>query len=301
MKVVIYFDEPGVYDYPLNYPIYKQAYKDLVGMLNNRGIEVYFARAFETYKGDGVFSKSWQYDDNDELVESGEVKADVLYDKGAEDTFVATDVEAINMRDLNILCSDKLKTYELFSDISPATFMVNNAEELSEKLNEISSQKVVLKPNQGFGGSDVRILEKSDVKPDELEYPVLIQQFLDTSEGISELVDGPHDLRLLIVNGEIIASLIREPKEGSLVANIAQGGKLKFIPVPLLPESAFEIFKKVDKELERFGKRVYSADMVCSEGKFYLLELNSRPGINPLYRGIEAERFLTKLSEAIAS
>jgi D-alanine-D-alanine ligase-like ATP-grasp enzyme len=89
-----------------------------------------------------------------------------------------------------------------------------------------------------------------------------------------------HDLRLVFVNDKLIYSYIREPKDGSYLANLAQGGKLIIVPKSKLPKALNPIVKYINETLSSFKNRIYAIDFMFDEkGKPWIVELNSMPGL----------------------
>lgn len=301
MNLAIYFDEPGAEDYPFSQKDYKFAYRELVQKLNENGINTVIARGFDTYMGTGKFSKGWVFDDEGELQEVDAFEVDLVLDRGAEDTFKATDVKAVNNREFNELCADKTKTYELFSDLCAYSAAVNDRASFLRELETIDGDKVVIKPLSGFGGRGVQILDKQDARQQAgtLEYPQLMQKYIDTTGGIRGVVDGPHDLRIVVFSGNPVLAMVRQPAEGSLIANVALGGTLTYKDLSSIPESAMELVKTIDQRLEDYGTRAYSIDMAFEGENVFLIELNSRPGLNSSNKGKEAVLFQDELVKTL--
>jgi D-alanine-D-alanine ligase-like ATP-grasp enzyme len=89
-----------------------------------------------------------------------------------------------------------------------------------------------------------------------------------------------HDLRLVFVNDKLIYSYIREPQDGSYLANLAQGGSLKIVPKNKLPKSLEPIISHAKELFETFNPRIYSIDFMFDEKKQpWVVELNSMPGL----------------------
>lgn len=186
------------------------------------------------------------------------------------------EVKVLNDPEVAELCQDKLKTYREFKNMMSETEKAseNNIRDMLSRNN-----KVVLKPRYGSGGHGIKKAETfSDIENCDLK-DYLVQEFIDT-EGIEEFgVDGPHDLRMLLVNGELINSYIRTPDNG-FRSNVDQGGHVEYVDIENLPESAKDIASSVVKKMEDYRPYVISVDvMFDSENRPHLVELNSQPGI----------------------
>jgi glutathione synthase/RimK-type ligase-like ATP-grasp enzyme len=127
----------------------------------------------------------------------------------------------------------------------------------------------------------------------------VVQEFIDSSSGIHGLVDGVHDLRLYRIDGETVLGSVRTPAKGSLIANTNQGGTIAFFPVADLPEEALNIADIIDKKFEKYGSRYYSIDLIKGSKKWYVLEVNDRPGVPALYQSPDVDRFHNQLANCI--
>lgn len=194
-----------------------------------------------------------------------------LKEKIAEETKIVNDVE------LEELCKDKLKTYETFPKYVPETRKASK-HNLIEMLEE--NKKVVFKPRYGFAGEGVHIIESVEEfeEPEKVDNYIL-QEFIET-EGIQELgVEGPHDLRTIVIDGEIQdGNYVRVPDEG-LISNISRGGDQVYVDKDELPEEIVEIIDDMRSEFECFQPAIFSVDfMLDNNGRPWIVELNSKPG-----------------------
>ena len=107
----------------------------------------------------------------------------------------------------------------------------------------------------------------------------MVQEFLDSSVGIPGITDGMHDLRITVINGKPINSFLRVPKEGSYLANIAQGGSGTSIDLKQIPKEVINLVYRIDEKVKKYFPAIYAADFIHSDKGYKLLELNSRPGV----------------------
>ncbi len=293
-KIAVFFRKPGAKDYPFTKKGYLEAYQELDKQIRKRGAELYITRDNSTYLGNGKFTKSWQFKEN-KIVETGEITADHIYDKGE---FQSDEkVPVLNNKFINEVCTDKWKTYQLFKDFCPVTFLVQNENELTEALKNIPSDKKVIKPLDGEEGRGVFIGNDTYIKSCEYKFPLLAQEFLDTSSGIPNVYIGMHDLRVVFMNGEIIYAFYRTPPEGALIANLAQGGSLKVIAKKDIPAEIFEITKIIQKNFK--NDYCFGVDIGFVNGKPKIIELNSRVALFSPKRGEEFQMFIEKLAELL--
>ena len=101
---------------------------------------------------------------------------------------------------------------------------------------------------------------------------------MDCSAGVSGIVEGPHDIRLIVMNGEVKLSYLRTPKPGTLLANVAQGGGFRVLAVKDLPAEAVRLAQEVDAIFSSYSPRLVAVDFMFQAGKPYVTEINTRPG-----------------------
>jgi glutathione synthase/RimK-type ligase-like ATP-grasp enzyme len=280
--IAIYFSNPHPMGYPFDLLHYLETYNWLVKDMEALGAKAYIVRG-ASYQGKGVFSHGWEFVD-DKLVEVNEsIHATVIYNKGKGSALsTVKDCKIINHAELDDMCVDKIRTVETFPSISPATFIANSYEEYQNLSQDFGEEEyVVLKKNYLAGGDGIYILPKNMVN--ESLYndwsDLLIQEFLDSEVGIPGIVEGLHDLRVTLVNGEPTNALIRIPQEGKLLANISQGGTGITIHLSQVPQEVFELLKVIDDKLAKFSPSIYAADFMNTSKGYRLIELNSRPGL----------------------
>jgi len=185
----------------------------------------------------------------------------------------------INKLELNELCTNKWETYKLFPDISPKSVLVTSNSDIG-KVRTLPSTMVVSKPLRGFGGTEIRVLEKSTFQPN-IDGPLLVQEFIETKKGIPGITKKRHDLRILMLNAIPFHSIIRTPEAGSFLSNMAQGGKVTVVPIDSLPNKVIQIIETVSDTLSKFFPALYSIDIMLDEtGTAFLTELNSRPALS---------------------
>ena len=158
--------------------------------------------------------------------------------------------------------------------------------------------RVVVKIADGFGGEGVYIGAKSEVitEASNAKFPVLVQEFLDTSMGIPGGEQGVHDVRTIVCEGNIIGLSVRKARPGSLLSNVHQGGTLSSLSLNELPPKLVQLVGAIDYMLPQIP-RFYSADFVFSEKGWKLIELNDYVGLTPIIDGPESANFLARLTQ----
>jgi glutathione synthase/RimK-type ligase-like ATP-grasp enzyme len=140
----------------------------------------------------------------------------------------------------------------------------------------------VFKPVKGAEGIGVSIERKSLFENPKapLDFPSLLSEFLDTSAGIPGIVDGIHDLRVALFDGEMIYSYVRTPPTGSMLANVALGGHWEMIDVSRLPQDVVDIAMQVDQRFKDIPHRFYGIDFVYTKDGPWIIEMNAELGLD---------------------
>ncbi|MFB6199311.1 MAG: RimK family alpha-L-glutamate ligase [Candidatus Nanohaloarchaea archaeon] len=262
------FDKEGV----------EEAYQFFSKEAESRDLQLYLAN-YKWYKG-GELEKAYVLEDGKWRVET-DVAVDIVFDKFVfnEETKklkkqIDREKEILNSPELEEICKDKLLSFKRFPELVPET---GNAERSRVKRFLEEDGKAVLKPRFDWGGQGVKVIESLEGFEGGEE---LVQRFIDSSSGIEELgIEGVHDLRFLVLNGEVQRVLLRTPDEG-FISNVNRGGSLQKVEAGKVPERAFEVVEKVDHELKSVGDRFYSVDLIFDEnGRPWVLELNSKPAL----------------------
>lgn len=148
-------------------------------------------------------------------------------DSVKDDVFIINSVQG--MREAN----NKLYT-AVFEDpnneIIPVTHVSKNKEYLIQMIEESPSDKMILKPLNGFGGSGVILIEKSAMG----NINSLLDFYISKSDGgsdyviLQEYIEGADqgDVRVLILNGIPIGAMRRIPGEKDHRSNVSAGGRV---------------------------------------------------------------------------
>lgn len=147
---------------------------------------------------------------------------------------VKDDVVVINsvqgMREAN----NKLYT-AVFEDpnneIIPVTHVSKNKDYLIKMIEESSSNKMILKPLNGFGGSGVILIEKTAMG----NINSLLDFYINKGDGTSdyvilqEYIEGAEkgDVRILLLNGLPIGAMRRVPGDKDHRSNVSAGGSVQ--------------------------------------------------------------------------
>lgn len=300
-RIGVFFDAPGYDDYPFDQDVYVTAYHEVAKGVEDRGARFHIVRGIGTFLGGNRFRGHWEFDGTSFVRNEGEIDLDLVYDKGY---FVGdAGTRLLNDPEMNRVCVDKRETARMFPDLSPKTTEVKDAGELKEVLARWTAPTVVVKPVDGAEAKGVVIGPKETVLAAPHAYPLLVQEYVDTSGGIPGIIDGVGDLRIILIDGEIALTYARKAKEGTLISNVSTGGtEIEVLPEDR-PKEAIDIALSVDAAFAPMSKhRVFCVDVARdASGKWYVIELNSKPGLSTRDYGATYPRYQDMLVDALVS
>lgn len=296
----VFFDDPREDGYPLDKEYYRTAYAELAETIASKGGELVVVRGQESYRGNNRFSHFWDLRDHTMKRHDEEIEVDLMYDKGH---FVHDPhARLLNDPEMDEICVNKWKTYEMFTEHCPFTAIIQSQKELHDALEAIQTELVVAKPLDGEEGHGVFIEPASAITAKIQTFPYLLQEFIDTSGGIPGIVEGTHDLRIICIGSEIVLCFVRTPPPGKLLANVAQGGRKIEIQIQDIPKEALLLHSEVESVFSRFKRRVYSIDCGRSkDGTWKIIELNSKPGATCRSEGKTNVHFQESLADILLS
>ena len=286
---------------PFSSDYYWQAYLDLLLALKARGLQAYFVTDNNSYLGYGLFRTAYTTDTKttiEGLTLHNNVQVDLVFDRGG---FIGRDVATINPAILQKIGMNKIEMYKHFADLQPDSVVCEKKTEVKAAFSAIDGDKVVVKEPEGCGGKQVYIGPKDKVLRQIPEsFPVLVQEFLDTSAGIPGYISGVHDVRISICGGEFIGFYVRSAKAGSYHSNVSRGGKMVFYDVEQIPPAVAEAARTVDAYFKDFP-RYYAVDFMFTPKGWKMLELNPYLALLPATDGPRAEQTLNKLADYLAA
>jgi glutathione synthase/RimK-type ligase-like ATP-grasp enzyme len=296
--IVIYCKSLELGADPFENDYYWEAYQDCVQELQARGVDAYFAAA-GTYLGNGVFSEAYTIEskstDTSNLIKHENVKADLVFDRGY---FPGRDVPMLNPLSMHKVGNSKIEIYKHFAKFQPMSVICNNREELHKAFEQITGDQVVVKEPEGSGGTFVYIGTRDEVnaKVADNRFPVLAQQFMDTSVGVPGLVEGRHDFRMIVCGGELVGCYLRTPKPGEYRANVSKGGTMTYLSVDDIPPAAASIAHEIDQQFKD-GPRYYSVDMANTPDGWRLIEVDSLLALHPTNVDTNLKYLMDKLAD----
>jgi len=267
------------------------------------GFNMYFVSGIERYLGDLRFRNPLYFDGKTFRHVKKTVTADAIFDRSGGVKFPPKEIDAkvLNCITFKKICWNKLKTYELIGKYVSKSYAVRSRKDLLAGLKKFSRNSlVVLKPARGLGGKGIIIAKKDKLKKRKLDKKLyILQKFIDTSSGIAGIVEGRHDLRIAIAEGKIVLAHVRTPRQGSFLANVAQGGTIKEVPLSKIPKKILQVVRAVQNKIDqKFNYPLYSIDFGISKNKVFIFEINDQIGF-PTGEMKNAEKFVDQILKSL--
>ncbi|MFT6849674.1 MAG: ribosomal protein S6--L-glutamate ligase [Sphingobacteriales bacterium] len=174
---------------------------------------------------------------------------------------------------------DKLRSLQILSRAGiaiPRTAFTDSSKSKGKALEHIGSAPVVIKLLEGTQGLGVVLAEtdkaaKSVVEAFEgLQARIIIQEFIKESKAA--------DIRVFIVEGEVVGAMKRQGKEGEFRSNLHRGGSAELIKLSRTEKSA------ALKAAKSMGLSIAGVDLLQSNRGPLILEVNSSPGLEGIER-----------------
>lgn len=188
-------------------------------------------------------------------------------DSVQKDTFIINSVEGLRKANNKLYPAS---FYDPKNEIIPATHVSKNKDYLKRVIEESETDKMILKPFDGYGGKGVIILEKDAkhnvnslldfyINQNDKHQYVILQEYIEGAEK--------GDVRVLMLNGEPIGAMKRVPSPDDLRSNIHIGGKaVKHV----LSKKEKEICSRIGQKLREDGLYFVGLDIINDK----LIEVN---------------------------
>ena len=155
----------------------------------------------------------------------------------------------------------------------PSTIFTQNIDEIKKFF--ALHKKVVLKPVHGFGGNDIYLLKKFNLK--------FVKNFIKKHDHIMcqkylpKISKG--DKRVFLINGEVVGAISRVPRKGSFLSNMSKGAR----PVSTkLTKIEKKLSKLVAKDLKK--QKIFFAGIDFIDQKLNGdINVTSPTGLKTLY------------------
>lgn len=265
--------------------IKRKIYRYFFEFGKQQGFDMFIASGKDGYLGNLKFKNALYYEKGAFKKHIGTIIADAILDRSGGLFFPPAEInkKVLNCLAFKKLCWDKNLTYTAIGKFMPKNFEVVDKKELLKYLKKFNSASLaVLKPARGMCGKDIFIQRPAKLSSVKLisKKKYVLQGFVDTSSGIKGITKSRHDLRIVIVEGKPVLAHIRTPKKGSFLANVAQGGKIKEIPIKKIPAQVLKTVKNIQKIIDKkYFYPLYSIDFgLDKKGKPFVFELNDQIG-----------------------
>ena len=169
---------------------------------------------------------------------------------------------------------DKLRSLQILSRAGvgmPKTAFTNSSRQENKVIRHIGNAPVVIKLLEGTQGLGVVLAETDKAATsvveafESLKTRIILQEFIEEAGGA--------DIRVFVVNDEIVGAMKRQGKEGEFRSNLHRGGSASVFKLSRV-EKATAL-----KAAKAMGLAIAGVDMIQSKRGPLVLEVNSSPGL----------------------
>ena len=168
--------------------------------------------------------------------------------------------------------SEKLYSAK-YQKYMPSTIFTQNIQEIRRFFKV--HKKVILKPIHSFGGNDIYLLKKFDLK--------FIIKFIKKhghivcQKYLSNISRG--DKRVFLINGKVMGAISRVPKKGSFLSNMSKGAKPKTVKLTIKERKVSKIIARDLKKEKIFFAGIDFIDQKLNGD----INVTSPTGLKTLY------------------
>lgn len=168
---------------------------------------------------------------------------------------------------------DKLRSMQLMAKAGvgiPKTLFARETAETEDVIEQVGGVPIIIKVARGTHGKGVVLAETKKAAEAVMQafyvegVSFLIQEFVKESAGT--------DIRAFVVNGKVVASMMRQSLDDDFRSNLHQGGSGTVIK---LTDEEKKIAQKAAKAM---GLSICGVDMMRSDRGPLVLEVNASPG-----------------------
>jgi glutathione synthase/RimK-type ligase-like ATP-grasp enzyme len=288
---------------------YNNAYAYFLEICNSNGLSAAFSTSSDII-GAGTCSSYWLYDKKAWRKVDRPAYSKLIFDKFYKTKnslplrkllFSSSSVKPFTSDRMHSLFSDKLKTYDELQEFTIPTVIIEEGskDSIERALKELAVLKgrhpneadfadpLVLKDRFGAGGNNIHKIAENvpeaifNIMNKNKHISFVLQPFMRFESGYS--YHDPKkstDIRLIYHRGEIVQTYVREAKEGDFRCNEHQGGTLTYTSLKSIPAEIIKLSQKISQSLKDKDSLFALDFIVSNDGNVYLLEGNSRPGID---------------------
>jgi len=169
---------------------------------------------------------------------------------------------------------DKLRALQLLAAEGiglPVTGFARSTKDIDGLISVVGDAPVIIKLLEGTQGVGVVLAETHKAAESvitafrQLDANILVQEFIKEAEG--------SDIRAFVVDGKVVASMMRKAAKGEFRSNLHRGGTATTIK--LTPEERSTAIRSA----KLLGLKVAGVDMLRSNHGPVIMEVNSSPGL----------------------
>ena len=184
--------------------------------------------------------------------------------------------------DAIIRSRDKLRSFQRLSRAGigmPKTVFTNYSRDVEEVISHVGGTPVIIKLLEGTQGLGVVLAESKNAAESVLEAfnglqaRVIVQEYIKEAKGA--------DLRVLIVDNQVIGAMKRQGKDGEFRSNLHRGGRAGYVKLTV------EELKAALRAAKALKLPVCGVDMLESDRGPLVLEVNSTPGLEGIEKATE--------------
>jgi ribosomal protein S6--L-glutamate ligase len=169
---------------------------------------------------------------------------------------------------------DKLRALQLLAREGiglPVTAFAHGPRRAEDVIKEVGGTPCVIKLLEGTQGRGVILAETTASAKSIIEAFSATNTNILVQEYIREA--GGNDIRVLVVGGKVVASVLRSCKKGEFRANLHRGGKAETVAI------SDQEARTAVRSAEVMGLNVAGVDLLRSNRGPMVVEVNSSPGI----------------------
>jgi ribosomal protein S6--L-glutamate ligase len=169
---------------------------------------------------------------------------------------------------------DKLRSMQILSRAGldlPKTIFMDYSRDTEGAIEAVGGAPVVIKLLEGTQGLGVVLAENKNAAKSVIEAfhgihaRIIIQEFIKEAKG--------SDIRVFVVNGEVIGAMRRQARDGEFRSNLHRGGQAAVHKLSRREKAAAVLAAK------KLGLGVAGVDMLPSKRGPLIIEVNSSPGL----------------------
>lgn len=179
---------------------------------------------------------------------------------------------------------DKLRSLQILSGAGlpmPKTAFTNYSKEEKSLIDHVGGAPVIIKLLEGTQGLGVVLAETRKAAQSVIEAfhglkaRIIVQEFIKEAKA--------SDLRIFIVDGQVVGAMKRTGSDGEFRSNLHRGGSAEIVKLSRKEKSA------AVKAADALGLSVAGVDLLQSSRGPLILEVNSSPGLEGIEKATDVD------------